>query len=106
MTNKKDFLKKYGLPETTSLSIEDISSLTGIPAEALHIVYNRGIGAWRTNPQSVRIEKTGKKVANAPRTSRMGPERWAAARVYSFVMRQPGTFGKADADVAEHFKLV
>ena len=105
MTWKKKFIKHYGLPENSSYSIEDISAITGIPSDALQIVYNRGIGAWRSNPQSVRVEKTGAKNPSAPRTSRMGPERWAAARVYSFVMRGPGTFGKADSDVAEHYNL-
>ena len=104
MTHKKDFLKLYGLPENTSLSIEDISALTGIPTEALQIVYNRGIGAWKSNPTSVRLH-SGEKSLTAPRSARMGKERWAAARVYSFVMMGK-TWETADHDVAEHYGFV
>ena len=45
-THKRNFLKKHGLPEDTSLSIEDISALSGVPSDALQQVYNRGVGAW------------------------------------------------------------
>jgi hypothetical protein len=105
MTHKKDFLKLYGLPDNTMLSLEDISTITGIPSDALQAVYNRGIGAWKSNPQSVRIEATGEKMKNAPRQARMGKERWAAARVYSFIMKGK-TFETADRDIAEHYGLV
>lgn len=104
-TWKKQFLKKYGLPEDTSLSLEDISAITGIPSDALQIVYNRGIGAWKTNPESVRLQFSFHKKKNAPRQSRLSKEAWAAARVYSFVMGGP-TFQTADKDVAEHYGLI
>jgi len=109
MTHKKDFLKKYGLPDTTSLSIEDISMLTGIPTEALQIVYNRGIGAHRAPgggvSKSVRLHSGEKFFGNVPASARMGKERWAAARVYSFVMGGK-TFKTTDSDVAEYYGLV
>ena len=38
----------------------------------LEAVYDRGVGAYRTNPQSVRPNVTG-------------PEQWAMARVNSFL---------------------
>jgi hypothetical protein len=104
-THKKAFLKHFNLPEKTMLSVEDISNMTDIPTEALNIVWKRGFGAWSTSPQSVRIEATGKKDPNAPRTARMGPHRWAAARVYSFIMGGK-TYETADADVAERYGIV
>lgn len=104
-THKKKFLEKYGLPPDTSLSLEDISALTEIPIEALQIVYNRGIGAWKTNPESVRLKDTFEKKKDAPRQSRLGKEQWAGARVYSFVMKGK-TFETADKDVAEHYGLI
>jgi hypothetical protein len=88
MKHKKDFLKLYGLPEDTSLSIEDISSLTNIPAEALYIVYNRGISALEVNNKNSNIK-----------------ERWAAVRVYSFVMMGK-TWETADHDIAEQIGFV
>ncbi len=91
MTNKDKFNKKYRKPKGTSHSRADISKLTGIPTSILTDVYKRGIGAYRTNPSSVRPSVSSK-------------EQWAQARVYSFVMKQPGTWGKADKDLAEKVK--
>lgn len=105
MTHKKDFLKLYGLPENTSLSIEDISALTGIPTEALQIVYNRGIGAWKSSAVGIRRTSDGKKDYSTSRAGKMGKERWAAARVYSFVMMGK-TWETADHDVAEYYGFV
>ena len=31
----------------------------------------------------------------------MSAEQWAMARVYAFVMKSPGTWGKADKDLAD-----
>jgi len=105
MTHRKRFLKAMGLPEDTSLSLHDISNLTGIPYEALQIVYNRGIGAWKTNPESVRLKFSFEKKRNAPRQSRISKEAWAFGRVYSFIMGGK-TFQTTDSDVAEKFGVV
>ena len=50
-------------------------------ASTLQKVYNRGIGAARTNPGSVR-NLQGRKYAGG---TKMSPQRWACARVNSFV---------------------
>ena len=105
MTHRKRFLLMMGLPENTSLSIQDISNLTGIPDEALQIVYNRGIGAWKSNPESVRMKFSFEKKRNAPRQSRLSKEQWAMARIYSFIMKGK-TFETADRDVAERYGIV
>jgi hypothetical protein len=34
----------------------------------------------------------------------MSAEQWGQARVYSFVMKRPGTWGKADKDLADKVK--
>jgi hypothetical protein len=104
-TNKKKFLKLHGLPEDTSLSIEDISNLSGIPTEALQIVYNRGIGAWKSNPTSVRVKGTFEKDPSKPRTSRIGKEAWAGGRIYAFVMKTKKVYYGSDNDVRESFGL-
>ena len=48
--------------------------LTGIPKSVLDDVYDRGVGAFRTNPASVRPQVKSK-------------EQWAMARVYAFIMK-------------------
>lgn len=91
VTNKDKFNRKYKQPKGTSHSRSDISKLTGIPTSILTEVYKRGIGAYRTNPSSVRPSVKSK-------------EQWAQARIYSFVMKQKGTWGRADKDLAEKVK--
>jgi len=87
-TNKHKFNEKYKQPKNEPNSKKDITKLTGIPIKILDEVFDRGVGAFKTNPESVR--KTVK-----------SPEQWAMGRVYSFVMKQKGTWGKADKDLAD-----
>jgi hypothetical protein len=68
-------------------------------------VYNRGIGAWKTSPQSVRLEKSYEKDPSKPRTARLGKEQWAGARVYAFLMKTKKVYYGADDDIREHFGL-
>lgn len=75
-TNKNKFNKKYGQPKDASNSLTKIAKLTGIKRSALQKIYNKGIGAYRTNPGSVRPNVKSK-------------EQWAMARVYSAVMGGP-----------------
>jgi hypothetical protein len=103
--NSREFKKKHGLPIDEDLSLADISRLSGFPRQALQEVYNRGIGAWKSNPESVRLQGSFKKDASAPRSARLGKEQWAMARVYSFVMKRQSTFGGADKDVAKKYDL-
>ena len=105
-TNRKQFLKLHGLPDDVSLSLNDISTLSGVPVDALQMVYNRGIGAWKTNPESVRLQFSFHKKAAAPRTARLGKEQWAFARVYAFVMKTKKVYYGADDDIREKFQLV
>tara|TARA_R110002012_G_scaffold64557_1_gene169686 strand:+ start:793 stop:1080 length:288 start_codon:yes stop_codon:yes gene_type:complete len=88
VTNKNKFNKKYKQKSNQSNSKADIVKLTGIPLRIINEVFKRGVGAYKTNPKSVR-------------SSVKSPEQWAYARVYSFVMKQPGTWGKADKDLAD-----
>lgn len=91
--NSKEFKLKHNIKPTESLSLEDISRLSKMPLKALKEVYNKGIGAYKTNPSSVRPQ-----VKSA--------EQWAYARIYSFVMKRPSTFYKADRHIAEKYKLI
>lgn len=99
------FKKEYGLDTQEGLSLEDISKATGMPLAALQEVYNRGVGAWETNIESVRTKQTFKKNENLPRRRKLPKEQWAMARVYSFARREPTTFGDVDAYIAEKYNI-
>ena len=81
-TNKEKFNKKYKQPKDASNSLAKIAKLSGIKKSALQKIYNKGIGAYKTNPGSVRPNVKSK-------------EQWAMARVYSSVMG--GKAAKVDA---------
>jgi hypothetical protein len=81
-TWKEKFNKKYNQPKDTSNSLTKIARLTGIKRSAIQKIYNKGIGAYKTNPSSVRPQVKSK-------------EQWAVARVYSAVMGGPAA--KVDA---------
>jgi len=73
LTYKNKFNAKYGFAKDASHSIAEIARLTGYKKSGLDIIYNKGVGAFRTNPQSVR-------------PTVKSPEQWAMARIYSAVM--------------------
>jgi hypothetical protein len=73
ITYKNKYNKKYGYDKNESHSLEDIAKDTKISIKGLQQIYDKGIGAYKTNPQSVRPNVKSK-------------EQWAMARVYSAVM--------------------
>ena len=81
-TWKQKYNKKYGndLEEPNSLS--EIAENTGVSKKGIQQIYNKGIGAYKNNPSSVRPNVKSK-------------EQWAQARVYSSVMG--GKAAKIDA---------
>ena len=85
-TYKQKFNIKYKQPKNKSNSLRDISKLTGYKLSGLQTIKNKGIGAFKTNPSSVR-------------KSVKSPEQWGSARVYSAVMG-----GKAQAIDKKHLK--
>ena len=97
VSNRDKYNTKYKFPKGTSHSLADISKTTGIRKSILQEVFNRGTGAWKNNPTSVRNIKGTKGGGGR----KMSKEQWSYARVYSFVMKQSGTWGKADKDLAD-----
>lgn len=87
LTYKEKYNKKYGYNLDESHSLEEISKDTRISMEGLQEIYNKGVGAYRTNPNSVRPNVTS-------------PEQWAMGRVYSAVMG-----GKAARIDAKELKM-
>ena len=111
-TNREKFLRKHNLSADTSLSLLEISKLSGMPLNALRKVYDRGLGAYKSNPMSVRL-KPGtsygagyKKNVDAPRSAKLSAEQWGYGRVYAFVMKTPKVFKDADKDIAEMYDLI
>jgi len=104
VSNKQKFNKKYGFPKDAPHSKAEISRLTKIPRSILDDVYDRGVGARRNNPQSVRSANTGKKIGGRSLKGKMSANAWAMGRVYSFIMKAPGTWGGADKDLADKVK--
>ena len=64
---------KYGFPKDASHSIAEIAKITGYKKSGLDVIFDKGVGAFRTNRSAVR-----------PMVK--SPEQWAMARIYSAVM--------------------
>ena len=103
-TNKQKFNAKYKFPRDAPHSKAEISRLTGIPRSILDDVFDRGVGARKSNPESVRSASTGKKVGGRSLKGKMSAEQWGMARIYSFIMKGKGTWQRADKDLAEKVK--
>jgi hypothetical protein len=69
-TYKNRFNKKYGFEKDGAHSLADISKITGYKKSGLQTIFDKGVGAFKTNPQSVR-------------KGIRSPEQWAQARVYA-----------------------
>jgi hypothetical protein len=94
VTRKKKVLKKYGL-EDKGYSLSELAKITGVKRSTLQEVYNRGIGAYKTNPLSVRMKGSFKKNVDAPMSQKLSKEQWAMSRVWSFLDGNP----KHDTDL-------
>jgi len=73
-TYKQKFNKKFNQDKDESNSKAKMTKLTGIPKKVLDDVYDRGVGAYRNNPSSVRPQVKSE-------------EQWATARIYAFIMK-------------------
>lgn len=83
-TYKNKFNKKYGFKSDEPHSLAEISKVTGYQKKHLQVIYNKGVGAFKTNRSAVR-------------PSVKSADQWASARVYSAVMG-----GKASVVDAPH----
>jgi len=70
MTYKNDFNKKYGFKKDEPHTLKEISKITGYQMKGIQTIFDKGIGAFKTNPGSVRKNVVSK-------------EQWAFARVYA-----------------------
>jgi len=72
LTYKQKFNTKYGFPKDQSHSIAEIAKLTGYKNQGLETIFNKGVGAYFSNPQSVRPHIKS-------------PEEWGMARLYASI---------------------
>lgn len=93
-THRLRFFRKHHLP-VHGYSLGELSKISHVSRSILQQVYDRGIGAYKTNPTSVRMKGTFKKGVNAPYHMKLSKEQWAMARVYSFLDGNP----KHDGDL-------
>lgn len=105
-TNRQAVLRKLGLPKDTSLSITELAKLTKLPRKALQEVYNRGIGAYKTNLESVRLKDFTKNpdTKRFPASKRLSKEQWGFGRIFSFINKGK-TFTTTDKDIAEKYNI-
>ena len=74
-------------------SLRHKAMMSGIPYGALQMVYNRGIGAFKTNPSSPAAKGVTSK------------EQWAFGRVRAFIEKKPTVYRKADDDIRRKYGL-
>jgi len=72
LTYKNKFNIKHGYKKDESHSLKEIAKISGYKLSGLKIIFNKVIGAYKTNPQSVRPQVKS-------------PEQWAYARVYASI---------------------
>jgi len=107
MTHRENVLRRLRLSPNAHLSLNMLSAYTHTPIQALHEIFNRGVGAWKNSIASVRLKKDFSKnpnVAKYPRSARLTKEQWAYARVYSFLDKGT-TYYTADHDIAIKYKI-
>ena len=87
-THRENFLKAHKL-EDKSYSLDELAKISSVPVDILQQVYDRGIGAYRSQGKSVRLKGSFVKNVDAPMKKKLSKEQWAYARVYSFLDGNP-----------------
>ncbi|NBU34244.1 hypothetical protein EBZ38_10910 [bacterium] len=87
-THRENFLHTYNVADK-HYTLHQLSKITSVPKHILQEVYNRGIGAYKTQPTSVRLKHSYVKNVDAPMGKKLSKEQWAYARVYSFLDGNP-----------------
>jgi hypothetical protein len=72
LTYKQQFNKKYGFKLNEPHSLKEIAKITGYKYKGIKTIFEKGEGAFKSNPQSVRKNVTS-------------PQQWGYSRVYASV---------------------
>ncbi len=89
-TNKQEYNKRHKQPLNEANNKKEISKKSNIPIKVLDEVYDRGIGAYKTNYKSVREKGTYKKGTSVSPSKKLSKEQWSMGRLYSFVNKIEG----------------
>lgn len=100
LTQKERVYRRYGLNPAKTYSLPQLADITEQPLATLREVERRGYGAYKTNPQSVRMKGTFEKGVDAPMSQKLSPQQWARSRVFSFLAGNP----KHDTDLRKSRK--
>ena len=100
MTHKTEWNRRHGHEASTSHSLASLAKQTKFTKKTLQEVYNRGVGAHSTNPQSVRVKGTYAKNPNVAIKNKLSPEQWGYARVYAFLNKTDKGALNHDLDLA------
>lgn len=91
LTHKQQFNKRHGFNKDEAHSKKEISKISKIPMKIIDEVFDRGVGAFKTNPASVRPNMT--------------PQSWGQARIYAFVNKvEKGSKMNQDTDLFKMLK--
>jgi hypothetical protein len=107
-TNREQFLKKHNIPTSQSLSTPEIARIAKMPLPALMESERRGAGAYRTQPESIRVKGTFAKNPNlsaVPLSGRLSQQQWAKARAYAFANKSKKVYYGADDDIRKKYGL-
>ena len=77
LTHKERYNKRHGFSKDEGHSLAELAKISKYPKKNLQEVYDRGIGAHKTNPSSVRRVSDGKKLPGV----KLSKEAWAMATV-------------------------
>lgn len=72
LTYKNKFNMKYGFKKDESHSLAEIARLTGYKLSGLQTIFNKGVGAFRTNRKAVRPQVKSE-------------DQWAFSRLYASI---------------------
>ena len=87
-THKQQYNKRHSFEKDTPHSLADLAKISKVKLSVLKEVFARGVGAYKTNPASVRPNVKS-------------PEQWGQARVYAFLNKKElGKKMDQDADLA------
>lgn len=86
-THKQQYNKRHGFSKDEPHSLAELAKISKVKLGVLKEVFNRGVGAYKTNPASVRPQ-----VKSA--------DQWGQARVYAFLnKKEKGVKLDHDADL-------
>lgn len=86
-THKQQYNKRHGFEKDEPHSLPELAKISKVKLSVLKKVFDRGVGAYKTNPASVRPNVKS-------------PEQWGQARVYAFLNKKElGKKMDQDADL-------